>query len=85
MSGNSECDVVFDISKNLTTNDQQECYYLDIPLKCFTENGLEISSVTSMISLKANVFLDIDIHSIKLINKSDKSEKIDCSNFRLAS
>ena len=85
MSGDSECDVVFDISKNLITSDQQEWDSLNIPLKCFVENGLETSSVTSMISLKANIPIDIDIHSIKLINKSDKSEIIDCSNFRLAS
>jgi hypothetical protein len=35
MSGDSKCDVVFDISKNLITNDQQDWDSLNIPFKMF--------------------------------------------------
>ena len=70
------------IEKYLLNNDLKEWSTLEIPFRCFKESGLEDSSVTSLVSISSNSSLNIDIHSIMLINKSDQAKQIECSSFK---
>ena len=82
ISGSKDCNVSFDITENLLNNDLKEWSTLEIPFRCFKDSGLEDSSVTSLVSISSNSSLNIDIHSILLINKSDQAKQIECSSFK---
>ena len=83
VTGSDKCEVTFDITSNLLENEIAEWSSFKIPFKCFIQNGLEASSITSMASFKSNAKLDIDIHSIKLLNNAKNANTENCNLYEL--
>ena len=70
----------FDITDILKESKNKDWKILKIPFKCLTEKDFDLSSISSIFSIKTSASLDIDIHSLKMINMYENEKNIRCDS-----
>ena len=80
VTGNDKCSATFDITDILKESKNKDWKTLKIPFKCLTEKDFDLSSISSVFSIKTSASLDIDIHSLKMINMYENEKNIKCDS-----